>query len=179
MGWKNIKEHYKIEHIVSFYPSKGICIGSQYIHDIMIISPEGKVLKRGDGRLNDDIARYQKEIDADPAKLVELATTPDKFDKSLPVYTYEDDKVVERFCEEYGWPNITHDGEIMYDNCFFKTKLEAAKKAFSEAECLVDLAGTRWHDYIIRAEKAKREMYQYGEHLQTLRGVIKQLEDGQ
>lgn len=39
MGWKNVKEHYRIGHIVHVKDGK-ICIGFPHITDIMEISPE-------------------------------------------------------------------------------------------------------------------------------------------
>lgn len=30
-----------------------------------------------------------------------------------------------KLCEEYGWPNTTHSGEIMYENTYFRTRGEA------------------------------------------------------
>lgn len=41
MGWKNIKDHYRIGHIVAIYGEKGICIGSQYVHDLLMVGSDG------------------------------------------------------------------------------------------------------------------------------------------
>ena len=45
MGWKNIKEHYRIGHAVQVTDA-GICIGSPYIHNIIIIGVDGTLKKR-------------------------------------------------------------------------------------------------------------------------------------
>lgn len=34
----------------------------------------------------------------------------------ITVYTFDRGKIIEKQCDELGWPNATHDGEIMYDN---------------------------------------------------------------
>jgi hypothetical protein len=39
MGWKNIKEHFSIQHIVHIKNGK-VCIGSPYINDLIIINSE-------------------------------------------------------------------------------------------------------------------------------------------
>jgi hypothetical protein len=57
MGWKSVKEHYQIKHIVQV-TDKGICVGSPYIHDVIIIGLDGKVLKRDREPSNDDLNRY-------------------------------------------------------------------------------------------------------------------------
>lgn len=71
MGIKKLKEKYKIEHTVC-RTEKGICIGSPYIHDIIVISNEGKFLKKyKDGKYddgwstNEKLKRYQEEMLSD------------------------------------------------------------------------------------------------------------------
>lgn len=114
MGFKAVKEHYRIGHIVRRDHS-GLAIGSGYIDDIIVVSPAGKVLKRHN-RDNDELGRYQREIEEDPAKFAELFARADVFTKSLRVYTYSGGEIVEAFCEKLGYPNQTHDGELLYEN---------------------------------------------------------------
>ena len=121
MGWKKVKEHYRIEHIVCVEDGQ-ILIGSPYIHDIIRISPSGVVIKSC--RDNEDLKRYMREFEQDPQKLSQLIKEPDQFEASLTVYTYEPGEVIEKQCEVLGWPNVTHDGEIMYENTFSTDKEE-------------------------------------------------------
>lgn len=152
MGFKAIKEHYRIGHSVHV-TSEGICIGSPYVSNLIVIGFDGVVKKREDGRLNEDLARYMREFDADPAKLKELAARTDTFTTSLPVYTWEDGKIIEAKCETYGWPNTTHEGRIMYENRFSKSKDEAVKAAKEDAACSV-----KWRrEAVERAEKELAE----------------------
>jgi len=140
MGHKAIKEHYDIGHIVAIHDKQEfggpcICIGSPYIHDIIVIRvADAKVVKRykngeySDGwNTNEDLKRYDLAIFADQetGKLRELIDAPDTFERSLPVFTIRNWAVVRDFCEEYGWPNTTHTGKIMYENTYFKTRKEA------------------------------------------------------
>jgi hypothetical protein len=122
MGWKSIKEAYRIEHLVHVTEA-GICIGSPFIHDIIVISAcRGEITKRYDpGRgwtRNQALDRYQTEMDADPFRLAALACAEDVFVRSIPVFTYDGGAVVEKHCEELGWPNVTHDGLLQYENTF-------------------------------------------------------------
>lgn len=139
MGFKTIEQHYGIKHIVSVRNEgkhgKCICIGSPYIHDIIVIRiSDAKVVKRyKDGKYNDgwsineNLKRYDMEICADQetGKLRELIDRKDTFERSLPVYTICKRVVEKDYCEEYGWPNCTHSGELMYNNTYFKTRKEA------------------------------------------------------
>src|SRR5688572_11028530 len=126
MGWKNVKEYYRIGHTVCV-TEKGICIGSPYIHDIIVIALDGKRIIKpyADGRrTNEDLARYQAEMDHDMGKLWELVNNPDTFEKSLPVFTYRGGEIIEKKCEAYGWPNQIHDGQMQYDNTHSRDKLK-------------------------------------------------------
>ena len=139
MGFKLLKEAYDIKHIVCVcneekYKGRVICIGSPYIHDIIVISMDGKVLKRNeDGRwVNEELFRYQQEFDADPDKLKRIVETPDVFDadKNQTVYIYDSfGRIREETCQDFGWPNVTNKGELMYENTAFKTFREAYKCA--------------------------------------------------
>ncbi len=142
MGWKNVKEYYRISHIVQVTP-KGICIGSPYIHDIIVIGMDGIIKKRyrdkGFWSKNVILERYETEMDADPAKLKELIESEDTFDKSITIYTHEDGIILEKLCEKPIWPNVTHDGCLIYKNTFSTDKSRVVKWAKEDAGAGVEL----------------------------------------
>ena len=163
MGWKNVKEHYNIVHQVQV-TIEGICIGSSYIHNIIVIGHDGTIKKRYDsGRSNDNLRRYQMEMDDDPIKLKELVISDDVFPpQSFTVYTYSGSKIIEKQCEEIGWPNVTHDGLIMYENTFSTDRAEVVAWAVRNAECGVKcwqdrLAGLAKDEARIREHLAEAE----------------------
>lgn len=151
MGWKSIKEHYGIDHAVQVVPGKGICIGSPYVHDLLTITDSGEVIV---GKLalraNDKLSHYKEEMDADPAKLRGLLSRADTFERSITVYTFEGSEIIECACEELGWPNVTHDGRMMYENTFSADRSEVVEWAKSNAAAGVDnwayVVGEREHD---------------------------------
>jgi hypothetical protein len=133
MGIKAIKEKYKIEHIVQ-KEGDTICIGSPYMHDIICLNAEGRLTKMYKNReyddgwsTNEDLKRYQEEmlIDQESGELKRLINLNDDVNELITVFTYNGGRVVKKYCEVYGWPNTTIDGELMYDNTFFKTYKEA------------------------------------------------------
>jgi hypothetical protein len=153
MSWKNIKEHYRIEHIVQA-GKNCMHVGSPYVSDILTIYPDGRlqwgILGPSD---NDDLARYYAEMSADSAKLVELYSTPDVFDTSLPVYTYKGGEIIEEACEAYGWPNLTHCGNLMHDNTYSSDKDEVV--GWAKENCDI---GIKWgNDRIEQDEKRLEE----------------------
>ncbi len=117
MGWNNVKKHYRIGHIVQV-TERGICIGSPYIPECIVIGLDGELKFAYKDRANDDLVRYQQEMDADPALLRRLVLEPDTFERALPVYTFQEAAILEKRCEAFSYPNVTHDGCLMYDNTF-------------------------------------------------------------
>lgn len=132
MGFQAVKRYYDIKYIVAVYDKREfggpcICIGSPYIHDIIVIRISDAKVVKGYERGNDDLGRYYAAIKEDEKNgiLRGLIDTPDVFTQNLPVFTIKDWAVVADYCEEYGWPNTTNSGYIMYENTYFKTRKEA------------------------------------------------------
>lgn len=138
MGWKAIKEHYAIEHLVQV-TSNGICIGSGYVHNLITITATGdlalsKIVRRGDGQLG----RYIDDMEADLGQLRALIKKPDTFERSIPVYTYEGADIIECACEELDWPNVTHDGRMMYENTFSADRAQVVEWAIADARAGIE-----------------------------------------
>lgn len=167
MGWKNVKEHYRIGHIVHV-TKEGLCIGSPYIHNIIAVGDDGTFKKRFD-RGNVDLDRYQREMEADPAKFRELMAAPDTFAASIPVFTYEGGRIIEKRCEEPGWPNVTHDGELMYENTFSTNKAKVVKLAKRCAESGVVCWTRNIADARARLAECEKELAQANQELAQLR----------
>lgn len=154
MGWKNVKEHYRIGHIVHI-TDEGLCVGSPYIHNLIVVSMEGKVTSTREA-WNDDLRRYLREFDADPEKLRRLIESQDHVSASVPVYTYEGAKIIEKQCEKPGWPNVTHDGCLMYDNTFSENRdtiVERAKRDAASGVSLGERRVSQLRDELAEAER--------------------------
>jgi hypothetical protein len=170
MSWKNIKDHYRIIHIVQVREGE-IRIGSAYVSDILAVSFEGKVRWGLLGPSSSaDLKRYHAEMTADPAKLLELIQSPDAFERSIPVWTYDDrtGEVLEKQCEALGWPNCTHDGLLMYVNTFFTDPAEAAQKAMQSAWYGLQSGNRRLEENREEREKIERWRGEYEAAFQKL-----------
>jgi hypothetical protein len=146
MGIKALTQKYDIKHIVQLRDDC-ICIGSLYCGDIIKISFEGKIIKPyKDGySINRDLDRYQKAMESDEktGELKRLIDLKDIYEINLPVFYTENGRVIKTFCEQYSYPNITHNGLLMYDNTFFKTKQEARKYLLKETRLGVKYSARR------------------------------------
>ncbi|MGZ8220078.1 MAG: hypothetical protein ACXWT0_00370 [Methylobacter sp.] len=170
MGWKNVKEHYRIGHYVQV-TDEGICIGSGYVHNIIVIGLDGAIKKRYDSGGNDDLLRYQREIDADPRALIKLIQSPDAFTDSVLVYTYNGGDIIEKQCETPGWPNVTHDGDMMYDNAFSTDKAIVIEWAKVSAKCAIKNTKSRIIELKKQLDKLHDNLSIYQVNLEKLEVV--------
>ena len=179
MGWKSVRDHYNITHLVQVarYTANDrkitgeIIIGSPYISRILAISLETGEVTQWDDSQNEDLMRYQKEFKADPSKLKELVLQEDTFENSIPVWTYRDAEILEKQCEKLGYPNLTHDGYLQYDNTFSAEKAIVENWAKENAKAGI----SHYLDYALEAEgKADRaflELKQWWTIFLKLHGV--------
>lgn len=139
MGWKNVKEHYGIEHIVQVVPDKGICIGSGYVHDIIVIDKDLNIKRSEHIGRGEPFEGWVRAMESDKAQLRRLIETPDTFERSLIVHTadYHKGEIIEKRCEKLGWPNVTHDGECMYENSFSTDRAKIVAYAKSNAAAAI------------------------------------------
>lgn len=146
MGWKAFKEHYGIEYIVQVCDGS-VIIGSAYVSEIIRIDETGRALwtTSMSQRPGDNLDRYMQAINADPSVSLALLWQPDTFSAFIPVWTYRGSEIVEEQCEEPGWPNITHAGNMMYENTYFATRDDAIKAAIQDAK-----AGFYWRHRRVR-----------------------------
>lgn len=115
MGWKALKERFGITHLVQV-TDDGISIGSGYIPNLATIDPVTGAVREPEAFARFLQHQYPALLAAAPADLVALLVAADTFTASIPVYFFENGTVVERQCEQPGWPNVTHDGRMMYGN---------------------------------------------------------------
>lgn len=143
MGWKAVRDRYRIGHLVQVVPGKGICIGSPYVHDLIVIDDAGTVTENHKVGMSGELGRYRDEMAADPALLQALIAQEDVFERSIAVYTFEGANIIELACEELGWPNVTHDGRMMFENTFSSNRDKVVRWAFRSARAGIEAWGER------------------------------------
>ncbi|MCK5611301.1 hypothetical protein KAR91_56045 [Candidatus Pacearchaeota archaeon] len=129
MGIKALKEHFKIEHAVQIDNGR-ICIGSPYIHDIISIGKDFSIgtCSSWSGR-NELLNRNFKDLTeaSISGELKKIIEEPDTYENLITIWKSYNGKVIKKQCEVFEWPEVTTDGEMIYENTFFKTRKEALK----------------------------------------------------
>jgi len=142
MGIHKLIKELKLEDFIVQKGHDKIFIGNNMVNDFITIYNSGKLdcnwmVKEG-SKIYSPIYKTLSEMSV--IKLRELIFSDDVFDKPLTVvYTERNGKVLKQYCTEFGYPNITTDGWLMYDNTHFKTRQEALKCSIVE-----NIAGIRW-----------------------------------
>lgn len=144
MGWKAVRDHYKIEHSVHVVDGN-LCIGSAYISQILVIAPDGSFIKSDTSWIKDQLSRYQSEIESDPDLFAKLFAAEDSFERSIDIYTYNSGtfEIESLQCETPEWPHTTHDGQLIYDNSFSTDRNKIVEYAKSELTAWIKLLNGR------------------------------------
>lgn len=145
MGWKNLKEHFNLEDVIVQVKNNQVLIGSGFISDLISFDME-----TGEKTINPTFPEAADQLpelkNSNPKLILELLTKPDAFTASLPVFTYEGGRVLEYLCEEYGYPNVTHCGRLMYLNQFNENKEQVTLWARENLDAEIRYCSTRIED---------------------------------
>jgi len=133
MGWKRVKDHYGIRHIVHML-NGGLTVGSEYCPDLIQIKPSGEVIVSNIVDTKGTLGKLVTTLRSDPELLRGLIAEPDQFDISIPVFSVVDGVLIEQMAESLEWPSVTHDGELMYQNTHFPSAEAALKEAKDDLE---------------------------------------------
>lgn len=170
MGWKAFKQHYGIEANVTI--EKGmVCIGTGYI-DLLKVTMDGQIDYAYQMGTDHKIYLVQEAIKADPETAARLLKAEDTFEQSIRVYTYDGAEILEKFCEAEGYPNVTHDGMMMYNNDFSTDREVIIQRAVTTAKA--NAHGVR--ESINNVEKQlldlKSLQEKYDNQVATLKGIV-------
>jgi len=118
MGWNTFKKHFNIGHIVQIR-ERDLLIGSSYISALVSINMDTGMIQKEEHYRASFLREYYPNIfAATQDEIKALLDAEDTFTQSIPVYTYEGLRILAKYCEEVGCPNVTHDGVLMYANTF-------------------------------------------------------------
>ena len=169
MGWKNVKEHYNIDDLIVQVTIRGICIGTSYIYDQIVIE------------ISDDgtpIITYEKappalmpllrRLSFDLEKLKYLINKPDTFEKSIPVYTYDDITIIEEKCECLGFPNVTHGGRLMHDNTYSSDRQKVLDWVRENVKCAIITYAHNVKEFEEQLDNAKFMLTRWKQYAKSL-----------
>ncbi len=126
-------------------------------------------MNKDDNELLDIYDKLQGLIDS--GEINEIINGNDEVENKLTVWTVKDGELIETYTNEYGYPNTTHDGKLMHDNTYFKTKEEAIDKAIKEYEYSVKAATERVGECEAELQKANKRMEMQKKYLENFKAL--------
>lgn len=98
-------------------------------------------------------------------EIQDIINGDDVIENPLPVFYIEEGLLVESSTDEYGWPNTTIEGYIMYENTHFDNKEDAIKQGISEHEAFKRLLEEQ-------IEEREKELKEKHKDLEWIKQVI-------
>jgi hypothetical protein len=166
MGWKNVKDHYRIDAVVRVKRDE-IWIG---IDGFVKISLDGELLKAERDYYGEALHRVVTGMRSDPKKLRSLATSPDQFRSLLTVWTYDRNSIIEKQCETVGWPNCCTDGTLQ-DNTYSTDRAIVLQLAIENATARVEQSERFWKQAEELVEIRRKESFDAEDDLKKLEAI--------
>ena len=170
-----LKELLKSGYAVAYYESKEgdyIGIGNGYIHDLIHFDLNKKKIKQKNSE-NVDLLRIKSRLldIITKEEFQQIINDNDEIENPITIYYEKDGEILETQCAEYGWPNTTIDGRMIYNNVYFETEMEAKYSAVKA--CILGIEITQ--DSIERELKIKKaRLEDYNQRLFKLRKAKKE-----
>lgn len=93
----------------------------------------------------------------------------DQLSAPLPVYTIENGELIETTTDQYGWPNTTFDGLMMYDNTYFKNKHEALSSGIDNETSHLEWTGRKLVELELELEELRENRLKHLGYLDNLK----------
>jgi hypothetical protein len=141
-----------------------ICIGGAYCNDLISVNMETLEIKTAShidggraGLRHDELVMiWDKLIELiKNGEIKDIIEGKDEIANPLAVYTVQDGELKECITDEYGWPNVTDDGFLMYENQYFRTKEAAIQRGIEDLECQIISSKELIDEYVDKLKKRK------------------------
>lgn len=102
-------------------------------------------------------------------KIGEIIEKDDVIENPITVFTCENGKIIERHTDKLGWPNVTHDGFMMWDNTYFTTRLEAIEYGILAIESRLQYSKENREGLLLKLEECNSRIADTEEKLANLK----------
>lgn len=146
-----------------------ICFGSVWAPNLVTYEIDTREIRHPLGLDPEWSALVDKlKLLADSKEIDDYVNGEDELEVRLPVYSCSNGMIHDHFTDEYGWPNVTSYGVLMYDNTFFKTRAEAKLHGLREVRAGIKLAMRSAEDKWKEIAETMREIKDYQNELMQL-----------
>ncbi len=107
----------------------------------------------------------------DNGQIKDIIEGQDEIENPITVYTFEDGKLIETFTDKLEWPNTTINGDIMYENTYFKDKKEAIEYGIKECRHYVKMFNEQISDWEEKLKERKDKLDTYKKYIENLKSI--------
>ena len=155
-----------------------ICIGGAYCNDLISVNMETLKMKTAShidggraGLRNDELVMIWDKLTEliKNGEIKDIIEGKDEIENPLTVYTVQDGELKECITDEYGWPNVTDDGFLMYGNQYFRTKEAAVQRGVDDLECQIISSKRLIDEYVDSLKKHKDLIKEFEKRMRKLK----------
>jgi len=162
-----------------------LAIGSSLCHDLIAVDVKTLKIKlaldtwnKGRESLRNSppalLAIYDKIVELIKNNSIrEFFEGDDAIENPITVYTYRDEILVETVTDKIGWPNITKEGWLMYNNTFFTDKNKAINYALKEEQAYLEMLREQRKDLTNEIRKKSERISKRLRNIEVLESLKK------
>ena len=170
-----LKELLDIKHAVADY-GEYIGIGSWYVHDLIRIDKKTFEVSKSSIVSDGELLRIFDELkNINKTKMRDIVMGNNGEEYNKEVYYCESGKIRKTYCKEYGYPNTTIDGVLMYDNTHYKNPLDAVVREIEGLKIGIKYTQNNIIDLDDNLRKQKEKLNEYMKEMEELKRVSENL----
>lgn len=166
MGFKVFEDHFGVHNHIVTVRDGVLHIGSSYVSDLV-----GFNMETGEVLINDTFSGFLNQyypniLNATNEERLALINAQDVFEQSIPVFTSNKGQIIEKACEQLGFPNVTHDGELMHQNTHYANKDDAIEYERENLYCRIECYEESIQEIETRLAEKKQQLAETQKMLQ-------------
>lgn len=159
-----------------------ICVASAYVHDLISLDKKEFKLRyalgypdygydsiRGTGELRNIWDKLQQLIDSGEIKDYIEGIDDILIENRIPVFYAKYGRILETYTDELGWPNVTVDGTLMYENSHFEDRETALAHETKSLRNHIEMCRDRLAESKVAVDKWQDKITEYTRQLVELK----------
>lgn len=156
MGWKTLKKKFSIDGTISIEGDE-LHVGSGLITSLVVVNLKTGYVRESAVFAGSNGDRFKTLLTASKEDILSSLEAKDVFEKSIPIYRYENDVIIEELCENPSYPHNTHSGLLIYENTFSTDKEKIIERAKRELDAGISMASKT----LVKAQREIKELQAY------------------
>lgn len=164
MGWKALKQKFSIDGTISI-EGEELHVGSGFVTSLVVVNLKTGHVSESAAFAGSNGDRFKALLTASKEDILSVLELKDVFEKSIPIYRYENNVIIEELCEIPSYPHNTHSGLLIYENTFSTDKEKIIERAKRELDAGIEMASKT----LVKLERDLKELKVYVDEMKQQR----------